>query len=555
MPTTNYDYIQLDDQSVTPKEPPTLSRFQRAKKFREEKRKFRRSKAYIYLKLAFVAVILSVFAGISGAKNFFQDQPAAMDADFSRSRRNTESENLPPWEECDFEKSNDGVRAVFIIIWLVLIIWIFVGLAVICDDFFVPSLEMISDQLNLTEDVAGATFMAAGSSAPELFTSIAGVSFESDVGVGTIVGSAIFNLLIIIALSAALSLKTLNIDWRPLARDSVFYAMSIVMFIVFAWDGVLELYECGILFFGYCLYVTTMFVNQPLMRFLSFLESCICSCFKDGKHDATELTGNGELVDNNLPGESNTREEHSEDNEEGIVLIRAMPAVPLSVPKKEGNDFIDKIKFVGAWIIFVAAFPWALAFAWTVPNCSKDHLKKWFMVSFLMSVLWIAICSFGLVFMVGRAGCAMTIDSFVMGLILVAIGTSVPDALSSIIVAREGFGDMAVSNAIGSNVFDINLGIGLPSVIRIIADTGAPIFLVEAEEKHAKQDKYPNNPFIPHVKFGFLLLFVLIVCLAIFGLVKFRLNRVVGISFAVMYLAFIAYAMIQEFACDGGYGC
>ena len=67
--------------------------------------------------------------------------------------------------------------------------------------------------------------------------------------------------------------QTLNIDWRPLARDSVFYAMSIVMFIVFAWDGVLELYECGILFFGYCLYVTTMFVNQPLMRFFSFLES------------------------------------------------------------------------------------------------------------------------------------------------------------------------------------------------------------------------------------------------------------------------------------------
>ena len=51
-----------------------------------------------------------------------------------------------------------------------------------------PSLEAISEKLDLSEDVAGATFMAAGSSAPELFTSVAGVGVGSDVGVGTIVG-------------------------------------------------------------------------------------------------------------------------------------------------------------------------------------------------------------------------------------------------------------------------------------------------------------------------------------------------------------------------------
>lgn len=42
--------------------------------------------------------------------------------------------------------------------------------------------------------------MAAGSSAPELFTSLAGVVVDSDVGVGTIVGSAVFNILVIVAL-------------------------------------------------------------------------------------------------------------------------------------------------------------------------------------------------------------------------------------------------------------------------------------------------------------------------------------------------------------------
>jgi Ca2+/Na+ antiporter len=41
-------------------------------------------------------------------------------------------------------------------------------------------------------------------------------------------------------------------------------------------------------------------------------------------------------------------------------------------------------------------------------------------------------------------------------------GVSVPDALSSIAVIKEGLGDMAVSNAVGSNVFDILICLGLP---------------------------------------------------------------------------------------------
>ena len=54
--------------------------------------------------------------------------------------------------------------------------------------------------------------------------------------------------------------------------------------------------------------------------------------------------------------------------------------------------------------------------------------------------------------------------------------------MSSVLVARDGYGDMAVSNAIGSNVFDINLGLGLPFIIRIAIDAGKPITLLSPEE-------------------------------------------------------------------------
>ena len=49
-----------------------------------------------------------------------------------------------------------------------------------------------------------------------------------------------------------------------------------------------------------------------------------------------------------------------------------------------------------------------------------------------------------------------------MGLTFLAAGTSVPDLLTSVIVARQGHGDMAVSSSIGSNIFDVLVGLPFP---------------------------------------------------------------------------------------------
>lgn len=45
-----------------------------------------------------------------------------------------------------------------------------------------------------------------------------------------------------------------------------------------------------------------------------------------------------------------------------------------------------------------------------------------------------------------------------MGLTFLAAGTSIPDLITSVLVARKGFGDMAVSSSIGSNLFDVTIG-------------------------------------------------------------------------------------------------
>lgn len=54
--------------------------------------------------------------------------------------------------------------------------------------------------LNMSSDICGATFMAGATSSPELFVNVIGTFItEGDIGIGTIVGSAVFNILAVAA--------------------------------------------------------------------------------------------------------------------------------------------------------------------------------------------------------------------------------------------------------------------------------------------------------------------------------------------------------------------
>ena len=63
----------------------------------------------------------------------------------------------------------------------------------------------------------------------ELFTSVIGVfiSFD-DVGIGTIVGSAVFNILFVISMCAIFSKSVLVLTWWPLFRDVSFYSIILI---------------------------------------------------------------------------------------------------------------------------------------------------------------------------------------------------------------------------------------------------------------------------------------------------------------------------------------
>jgi len=62
-----------------------------------------------------------------------------------------------------------------------------------------------------------------------------------------------------------------------------------------------------------------------------------------------------------------------------------------------------------------------------------------------------------------------------MGLTLIAFGVSLPDVIASLLVVRDGLGDMAVSNAVGSNVFDILVCLGVPWLLKTAINKGQPV--------------------------------------------------------------------------------
>ena len=113
---------------------------------------------------------------------------------------------------------------------------------------------------------------------------------------------------------------------------------------------------------------------------------------------------------------------------------------------------------------YIFLFPIVATLTLTVPDVRRPGmvLGPWCYMAFVFAIGWIGIYSY---FMVGWAetiGNTIGIDTFIMGLTFLAAGTSVPDLLSSVIVARMGKGDMAVSSSIGSNIFDILVGLPVP---------------------------------------------------------------------------------------------
>ena len=83
-------------------------------------------------------------------------------------------------------------------------------------------------------------------------------------------------------------------------------------------------------------------------------------------------------------------------------------------------------------------FPIMAIFFVTIPDIRRRRFRGYVTLTFVMSIIWIGLLTYILIWMVTIIGFTINIPDTVMGLTFIAFGSSVPDALASIIVAKEG---------------------------------------------------------------------------------------------------------------------
>lgn len=279
-----------------------------------------------------------------------------------------------------------------IALYIIILLACFVLLARVVDLFFISSLDKISKDLRLSSDAAGATLMAMGSSAPELFVALFAVLKPGEhqvIGIGSIVGSAIFNLLVIVG--AAAWVKKTKLTWQPVVRDLIFYSLSVGLLVYFIWDGEFTISEAILFLVLYVFYVIAVVYWRKILPYSD---------------------------------------------------MEIIPEV--ESPHGEHNKLTRPIDNILRFI-----FP---------------SEERYYLI-FIFSILIIAALSYVLVEVAVSAAHVLNIPEAIIALTVLAVGTSIPDLFSSVIVAKQGRGDMAVSNAIGSNIFDILVGLGLPFLI------------------------------------------------------------------------------------------
>ena len=286
-----------------------------------------------------------------------------------------------------------------IVLYTLAMLVCFVLLARIVDLFFISSLDKIASDLRLSSDAAGATLMAVGSSAPELFVALFSVLKPGDhqmIGIGSIVGSAIFNLLVIVG--AAAIIRKIKLTWQPVIRDLIFYTISVGLLVWFILDGRFTLTEAVVFLVVYAIYVIAVINWKKILD------------YPEREYET--------------PNEPEFRKK-------GIIGLFDNSLRLLFPPEKHYHG----IFFIS--IALIAGLSWALV-----------------ELAVVISV-------------------ALNIPEAVIALTVLAIGTSIPDLFSSMIVARQGRGEMAVSNAVGSNIFDILFGLGLPLLIYMLIHGGS----------------------------------------------------------------------------------
>lgn len=120
----------------------------------------------------------------------------------------------------------------------------------------------------------------------------------------------------------------------------------------------------------------------------------------------------------------------------------------------------------------------------------------------------------------------LRVSPMLIGLTIVAFGTSAPEAMVSIIAALDGRGDVALGNVVGSNIFNITLVVGI----------AAFLYPLKVQTETIKKE-------IPFTLISSIVLLVLMSDVALQGLAANSITRSDGLIFLLFFSIFMYYVI------------
>ena len=285
--------------------------------------------------------------------------------------------------------------------WAAYILWIsLILLATIiiwrAGDFFSSAATYIQEKHEIPQSIKAAVIDAIASSFPEFCVAVIAVLMigRAEVGISSIVGSALYNVLVIPAAAGLVATSPMVISKEVVWRDNIFYFGVVLLLGAMLWQFPNE----------WSLGVALLF----LLAYIGY----VALLHRDFKKSRNQ-------------GRDNFITEEVEDDEEDLLEL-------------------------------------------------QSEKKAWLWIMLMMLVMGGA--SHMLVESSLSLGDLLGIDGVIMGFVVIAAGTSVPDTALSVISAKKGHYDAAVSNVFGSNIFDICVCLSIP-ILLALAMSGEPTYI------------------------------------------------------------------------------
>jgi len=363
-------------------------------------------------------------------------------------------------------------------------------------DLFVISSSSIAKRFGVSEFIIGLTLVSIGTSVPELASSLT-ASFEHASGIvmGNVLGSNIANIGLIASTAALLS--SVKTEELMLRRDGYIMLFSAFLFLLFILDFRISRLEALIFLLLYFVYLLFLLDKVKKHEEDIYFQNFVHYFFKfEYILDLKTRVETGILRRAEGKRAEKNVKERSEESERKIKIEGEIEA---------GNKTFNGIETENEAEIGTET-----------KNLSESSLLI-DLIKLLMSGIAIVV---GAKYFVDQSiffALLLEIPETLIGISLVAVGTSLPELMVTVSAARGGYSSIALGNVIGSNITNTLLILGFSGIVNPLTVTGISVFYI--------------TPFM---------LFISILLL-LFIRTGWRIKRVEGLILFLLYSGFMIF--------------